>query len=110
MYICIYIRWKDVSELTVDTTSSSNLSHCRLKRRKSQAKHAQCMVCRSSDLVPSAGAEVDDVMAAVVVSTVHEHGVQGVADWPLLLGLLQELSEVQALGKLIPNKEGVSGA
>lgn len=46
---------------------------------------------RDTHFAVSFGVEIDDVVATVVVSAVHQHGVQDVVGWVLHIRLLQEL-------------------
>lgn len=49
--------------------------------------------------------KIDDVVTAVVVAAVHQHGVQDVVGRVLGVRLLEELVQRQLVGKLEPGEE-----
>lgn len=57
-----------------------------------------------ADFSVSFGVEVDNIVSSVVVSAVHQHGMQDVVGWVLRVSLLEELIQGKLLRKLKPGR------
>lgn len=74
------------------SVSASDMFICGSKKNKPQNKEmGPHYWLRDTHFAVSFGVEIDDVVAAVVVTAVHQHSVQDVVGWVLHIRLLQEL-------------------